>query len=85
MYRDAWSVLQQENEVIWKYGQPEIVSGDKLLQITDFLSALNRLGNDVFGEGVGVLRLRHSRPHPTRAQDILVVNLANKFSLILSC
>lgn len=82
LYLNNWAILTEENETRWHFGE---LSQEKLDQTVDFVNALSKLGTQLFGEqGIGVIRLRYRKPHPTKAREILVVNLLNKYGIMIS-
>lgn len=82
LYLNNWAILTAEKEAKWHFGD---IDGDRLMQTVDFVNALSKLGNQLFGDqGIGVIRLRYPVPHPTKAQEILVINLLNKYGIMIS-
>ncbi|MFX0087304.1 MAG: hypothetical protein ACFFAU_16760 [Candidatus Hodarchaeota archaeon] len=81
LYINNWAILIEESEVKWHFGD---IQGDKLLQTVDFVNALSRMGGQIVGQGVGIVRLKYPRPHPTLAREIMVVNLLDKYNVVIS-
>ncbi|MFW9993340.1 MAG: hypothetical protein ACFFD4_14955, partial [Candidatus Odinarchaeota archaeon] len=77
-----WAILAAENEVKWHFG--DIRDEKMLLQTLDFVNALSKLGSELWGQGIGTIRLRYPRSHPTQAREIMVVNLLDKYSIVIS-
>ncbi|MFW9777453.1 MAG: hypothetical protein ACFFE8_01285 [Candidatus Heimdallarchaeota archaeon] len=82
LYLNNWAILTKQGEVQWHFGDVE--NEDKLLQTADFVTALTKLGDQILGQGVGIVRLRYPRPHPTQANQILIVNLLDQYSIVVS-
>lgn len=84
LYLNNWAILSAENEVKWHFGD---ISQEKLEQTVDFIEALAKLGTQIWEQGVGIVRLRYQRRHPTQAREIMIVNLSSKvkgFSIVIS-
>ncbi|MHA2305275.1 MAG: hypothetical protein ACXACU_07755 [Candidatus Hodarchaeales archaeon] len=81
LYLNNWAILTEADEVKWHFGD---IKGDKLLQTIDFVNALSRMGGQIVGQGVGIVRLRYPKPHPTLAREIMVVNLLDKYNVVIS-
>ncbi|MFX0204846.1 MAG: hypothetical protein ACFFDT_02595 [Candidatus Hodarchaeota archaeon] len=81
LYLNNWAILTVENEAKWHFGD---IDGDKLLQTVDFVSALSKLGGKIWGQGIGIIRLRYPKPHPTQAREIMAVNLLDKYGILIS-
>lgn len=82
LYLNNWAILTKEGIVQWSFG--DVGDESKLLQTADFVSALTKLGDQILGQDVGIVRLRYPRHHPTQANQILVVNLLNRYSIVIS-
>ncbi|MFX0125320.1 MAG: hypothetical protein ACFFAE_16955 [Candidatus Hodarchaeota archaeon] len=84
LYLNNWAILTAENEVKWHFGD---IDQEKLEQTLDFVRSVSRLGAELWGQGIGVVRLRYPRPHPSQAREIMIVNLSSKlkrFSIVIS-
>ena len=81
LYLNNWAILTENHEVKWHFGD---IQGDKLLQTVDFVNSLSRMGKKIMGQGVGIVRLRYPKPHPTQAREIMIVNLLDKFNVVIS-
>ncbi len=81
LYLNNWAILTAENEVRWHFGD---IDETKMLQTLDFVNALSKLGAEIWGEGIGMIRLRYPRPHPSQADDIMIVNLQDKYNIVIS-
>lgn len=81
LFLNNWAILTEADEVKWHFGD---IEGEKLLQTVDFVNALSRMGSSIVGQGVGIVRLRYPTPHPTLAREIMIVNLLDKFSVVVS-
>ncbi|MFX0013115.1 MAG: hypothetical protein ACFFB2_04745 [Promethearchaeota archaeon] len=84
LYLNNWAILTSENEVKWHFGD---LNQDKLEQTLDFVRSVSRLGAELWGQGIGIVRLRYPRPHPSQAREIMIVNLSSKlkrFSIVIS-
>lgn len=86
LFLNNWAILTEERddrttEVKWHFGD---IKGDKLLQIVDFINALSRGSGEIVGQGVGIVRLRYPKPHPTQAREIMIVNLLDKYNIVIS-
>ena len=84
LYLNNWAILTIEDEMKWHFGD---ISKEKLQQTVDFISALANLGTEIWEQGVGIVRLRYQRRHPTAAREIMIVNLSSKvkgFSIVIS-
>ncbi|MHA2333520.1 MAG: hypothetical protein ACXAEU_15965 [Candidatus Hodarchaeales archaeon] len=82
LYLNNWAILTSENQVKWHFG--DIKDEKMLLQTLDFVNALSKLGSEIWGQGIGTIRLRYPRSHPTQAREIMIVNLLEKYSIIIS-
>ncbi|UCE12326.1 MAG: hypothetical protein JSV04_09000 [Candidatus Heimdallarchaeota archaeon] len=83
LYLNNWAILTEENEVKWHFGDID----QKLEQTVDFVKAVSTLGSELWGEGIGIVRLKYPRPHPTQADEIMIVNLSSKikkFNIVIS-
>lgn len=83
LFINNWGVLTHRGEPKWIFGDLD-PSGNKILQITDFVRALHQFGEEFFGENVGIIRLKYPRPHPTKAKDIMVISLASEYAIVIS-
>ncbi|UCG01395.1 MAG: hypothetical protein JSW11_17470 [Candidatus Heimdallarchaeota archaeon] len=84
LYLNNWAILTTENEVKWHFGD---IDKEKLDQTVDFVKSVSRLGAELWGQGIGVVRLRYPRPHPSQAREIMIVNLSSKmksFNIVIS-
>ncbi|MFW9854726.1 MAG: hypothetical protein ACFFFG_06680 [Candidatus Thorarchaeota archaeon] len=81
LYIDNWAVFTAENQVNWHFGD---IDQEKLIQVVSFIKALSSLGTEMLDQVIGLIRLRYPRPHPTKAREILIVNLLEKYSIIVS-
>ncbi len=81
LYLNNWAILIQGDEEKWHFGD---INEDEILQTIDFVGALSKLGGSIWGEGIGIVRLRYPKPHPTKAREIMVVNLLDKYGLVIS-
>ncbi|MFX1517365.1 MAG: hypothetical protein ACFFC6_13760 [Promethearchaeota archaeon] len=81
LYLNNWAILSADNEVIWHFGD---IDNDRLVQTLYFVNALGKLGAEILGQVIGVIRLRYPRPHPTQAREIMVVSLMDKFNIVIS-
>ncbi len=84
LYLNNWAILTTENEVRWFFGD---ITEERLQQTVDFVRALARLGTEIWEQGVGIVRLRYQRRHPTHAREIMIVNLSSKikeFNIVIS-
>ncbi len=81
LYLNNWAILTAENDVRWHFGD---IDETKMLQTVDFVNALSKLGAEIWGEGIGMIRLRYPRPHPSQADDIMIVNLQDKYNIVIS-
>ncbi len=81
LFLNNWAILTEADEVKWHFGD---IEGEKLLQTVDFVNALSRMGSSLVGRGVGIVRLRYPRPHPTLAREIMIVNLLDKYNVVIS-
>jgi hypothetical protein len=76
-----WAILSADNEVKWHFGD---IDEERLLQTLYFVNALGKLGAEILGQVIGVIRLRYPRPHPTQAREIMVVSLMDKYNIVIS-
>lgn len=81
LYLNNWAILSADNEVKWHFGD---IAGERLLQTLYFVNALGKLGAEILGQVIGVIRLRYPRPHPTQAREIMVVSLMDKYNIVIS-
>lgn len=81
LYIDNWAVLTAGDQVKWHFGD---IDQEKLLQVLSFIKALSGLGTEMLDQVIGLIRLRYPRPHPTKAREILIVSLLDKYSIIIS-
>ncbi|MHA2290546.1 MAG: hypothetical protein ACXACK_00135 [Candidatus Hodarchaeales archaeon] len=84
LYLNNWAILTQDNEMKWHFGD---IDQEKLQQTLDFMKALASLGGQLWEQGIGLVRLRYQRSHPTQAREIMIVNLASKltgFKIVIS-
>ncbi|MFW9994973.1 MAG: hypothetical protein ACFFD4_23225 [Candidatus Odinarchaeota archaeon] len=81
LYLNNWAILTAENEIKWHFGD---LDKDKLQKTLDFVNSISKLGSEVWGQGIGTIRLRYPRPHPSQAREIMIVNLLDKYSIVIS-
>ena len=81
LYLNNWAILSAENEVKWHFGD---IDDERLIQTLYFVNALGKLGAEILGQVIGVIRLRYPRPHPTQAREIMVVSLMDKYNIVIS-
>ncbi|MFX0125321.1 MAG: hypothetical protein ACFFAE_16960 [Candidatus Hodarchaeota archaeon] len=81
LYLNNWAILSSENEVKWHFGD---IDDERLIQTLYFVDALGKLGAEILGQVIGVIRLRYPRPHPTQAREIMVVSLMDKYNIVIS-
>ena len=81
LYLNNWAILTIEGVDKWHFGD---IDQEKLQQTLDFVTTLSRLGTEILGQGIGIVRLQYPRPHPTQAREILIVNLLDKYNLVVS-
>ncbi|MHA1971482.1 MAG: hypothetical protein ACTSW1_00735 [Candidatus Hodarchaeales archaeon] len=83
LYLNNWAILvdTEKQEVMWSFGD---VKEPKTSQILDFIQALSKLGSEVFSQSIGIIRLRYPKPHPTKAKEIMIVNLLDKYHFVIS-
>lgn len=81
LYINNWAILAVKGQIRWHFGD---ISEDKLVRTISFVNALSTFGNDVLGQGIGLIRLKYPRPHPTRANEIMVVNLMDTYYIVVS-
>ncbi|MFW9906202.1 MAG: hypothetical protein ACFFFH_17920, partial [Candidatus Thorarchaeota archaeon] len=84
LYLNNWAILVIDEEIKWHFGDIDQV---KLEQTLDFVRSVSRLGAELWGQGIGVVRLRYPRPHPSQAREIMIVNLSSKmksFNVVIS-
>ncbi|MHA1225682.1 MAG: hypothetical protein ACTSPV_02955 [Candidatus Hodarchaeales archaeon] len=83
LYLNNWAILAntEKQEVMWSFGD---IKEPKISQILDFIQALSKLGSEIFSESIGIIRLRYPRPHPTKAKEIMIVNLLDKYHFVIS-
>jgi len=84
LYLNNWAILVIDEEVKWHFGDIDKV---KLEQTLDFVRSVSRLGAELWGQGIGIVRLRYPRPHPSQAREIMIVNLSSKmksFNIVIS-
>lgn len=81
LYINNWAILAEMNQIRWHFGD---ISEEKLLRTLHFVNALSKFGTDILGQVIGLIRLRYARPHPTRAREIMIVNLMGKFNIVVS-
>jgi hypothetical protein len=84
LYLNNWAIFTAENDVKWHFGD---IDQEKLEQTLDFVRSVSRLGSELWGQGVGIVRLRYPRPHPSQAREIMIVNLSSKmksFNIVIS-
>ncbi|MFX1283590.1 MAG: hypothetical protein ACFFB5_08040 [Promethearchaeota archaeon] len=81
LYLNNWAILAAENEAKWHFGD---ITEERLLQTLYFVNALSKLGSEILGQVIGVIRLHYPKLHPTQAREIMVVNLLNKYSIVIS-
>ncbi|UCE12325.1 MAG: hypothetical protein JSV04_08995 [Candidatus Heimdallarchaeota archaeon] len=81
LYLNNWAILAVDNEVQWHFGD---ITEDELIQTINFVNALGKLGAEILGQVIGVIRLRYPKPHPTQADEIMVVSLMDKYHIVIS-
>ncbi|MFX0182583.1 MAG: hypothetical protein ACFE95_05815 [Candidatus Hodarchaeota archaeon] len=81
LYINNWAILAESDQVRWHFGD---ITEDKLHQTLYFVNALSKLGKEILGQVIGVIRLKYPRPHPTQAREIMVVNLLDRFTIVVS-
>ena len=81
LYINNWAILSDEKQIRWFFGD---ISGDRLNKTMNFIRALSKLGSDILGQVIGIVRLRYPLPHPTRAREIMIVNLMEKYNIVIS-
>ncbi len=84
LYLNNWAILTAEHEVKWHFGD---IDKEKLEQTLDFVKSVSHLGDELWGQGIGIVRLRYPRPHPSQAREIMIVNLSSKikrFGIVIS-
>ncbi|UCG01396.1 MAG: hypothetical protein JSW11_17475 [Candidatus Heimdallarchaeota archaeon] len=81
LYLNNWAILSSENEVKWHFGD---IDDERLIQTLYFVKALGKLGAEILGQVIGVIRLRYPRSHPTQAREIMVVSLMDKYNIVIS-
>ena len=77
----AGSELESINEVKWYFGD---MTREKILQTLDFVNAITELGREIWGQGLGTIKLRYPRPHPSQAKELLIINLLDRYSIVIS-
>lgn len=81
LYLNNWAILAADNEVRWHFGD---ITEERLIQTIYFVDALGKLGAEILGQVIGVIRLRYPKPHPTNADEIMVVSLMDKYHIVIS-
>ncbi|WP_455139363.1 hypothetical protein [Candidatus Hodarchaeum mangrovi] len=83
LYLNNWAILVDEKsqEVMWYYGD---IAEPKITQTIDFIQALSKLGTEIYSETIGIIRLKYPRPHPTKAKEIMLVNLLDRYHFVIS-
>ncbi|MFX1508343.1 MAG: hypothetical protein ACFFDC_19855 [Promethearchaeota archaeon] len=84
LYLNNWAILVIDEEVKWHFGDIDQI---KLEQTLDFVRSVSHLGAELWGQGIGVVRLRYPRQHPSQAREIMIVNLSSKmksFNVVIS-
>jgi len=84
LYLNNWAILVTDEEIKWHFGD---INQVKLEQTLDFVRSVSRLGAELWGQGIGIVRLRYPRPHPSQAREIMIVNLSSKmksFNIVIS-
>lgn len=81
LYLNNWAILSADNEVKWHFGD---IDEERLLHTLYFVNALGKLGAEILGQLIGVIRLRYPRSHPTHAREIMVVSLMDKYNIVIS-
>lgn len=81
LYINNWAILAERNQIVWHWGD---ISEDKLRRTLQFVNALGKFGGEVLGQVIGLIRLRYALPHPTRAREIMIVNLMGRYNIVVS-
>ncbi|MHA1167027.1 MAG: hypothetical protein ACTSRU_04335 [Candidatus Hodarchaeales archaeon] len=82
LYLNNWAILTADSEILWHFGD---IKEKQMHQTLDFVNSLSKLGSEIWGtSSIGSIRLRYPRPHPTQARDIMIVNLLNKYNVVVS-
>jgi hypothetical protein len=81
LYINNWAILAERDQVRWSFGD---ITEEKLHQTLYFVNALSKLGEEILGQVIGVIRLKYPKPHPTQAREIMVVSLMDQFTIVVS-
>ena len=75
--------MSTSNEVMWSFGD---IDEEKQKTTLDFVSALSKLGLEIWDndQAIGMIRHRYPTPHPSHAREIMIITLHNKFNIVIS-
>ena len=74
LYLNNWAIVSTSNDVMWSFGD---IDEEKQRQTLDFISALSKLGHEVWNndQAIGMIRLRYPTHHPSYAREIMIITL----------
>ncbi|MHA2347712.1 MAG: hypothetical protein ACXACP_13415 [Candidatus Hodarchaeales archaeon] len=83
LYLNNWAIMTSAEKIMWSFGD---IDQDKQEMTLDFISALSKLGQEVWGkeQAIGMVRLRYPTPHPSSAREIMIINLLKKYNIVIS-
>ncbi len=88
LYLNNWALLTKsdndiDSQILWSFGD---IDKNKQEMTLDFISALSKLGHEIWGieQAVGTIRLRYPTHHPISAREIMIINLHNKYNIVIS-
>lgn len=75
--------MTSSENIMWSFGD---FNKEKQEMTLDFISALSKLGHEVWGkeQAIGMVRLRYPTPHPSSAREIMIINLLKKYNIVIS-
>jgi hypothetical protein len=75
--------MTRDNQIMWTFGDIDKTKQEMTL---DFITALYKLGHEIWGkdQAIGTVRLQYPTPHPTHAREILVIDLHREFNIVIS-
>lgn len=76
-----FAIFFDESDVKWHFGE---LSEEFIEKCSNYLRGLNKLGQDLFGEGIATIKLNPESRGGNQPEEIFVVALANQFFFIIS-
>lgn len=76
-----FAIFFDESDVKWHFGD---LSTEFIEKCSNYLRGLNKLGQDLFGEGIATIKLNPETRGGNKPDEIFVVALANQFFIIVS-